>query len=268
MDRIDSTTMKRMVRDLGADLVGIAPAERFEGAPSGHSALDLMPDARSVVVAGIRIPDPIVEWQEYHLLMQEMPEAEMIDFNFEKIYMLMGHYTIDGMLNTLAVRLANRLEIDYGIRTLPTPNAMHTGLGEMKMGAMVGMFSQRHAAVRAGLGEFGFNNLVVTPQFGPRVRWVSVITRADLEPDPLLEEKVCLRGACGGDAGPKCQQRCDHGALKLREDIDLDNIFLMSPVKLIKRFCTMGPGQFGCTFIGSCLRECPIGKKATGGAAG
>ncbi|MCK4274656.1 MAG: hypothetical protein KAW90_07155, partial [Dehalococcoidales bacterium] len=147
----------------------------------------------------------------------------------------------------------------------------HTGLGHPVMAAPLGFFSQRHAAVRAGLGEFGFSGLVITPQYGPRVRYVSIITEAELEPDPLLTEKVCMRGKCGGEAGPKCQQKCANGALKLRPDADLDAIFIDSPVSFERFKCinmSTTEGMFGCTFIGTCLRDCPVGQKVTRRNAG
>ena len=48
-------------------------------------------------------------------------------------------------------------------------------------------FSNRHAAVAAGLGEFGLHALIITPQFGMKQRFCSVITTAPLEPDPMYD---------------------------------------------------------------------------------
>jgi ferredoxin len=225
-----------------------------------------MPQAKSVIVAGVRLPDPVVDYDEYHLKMTEMKPELGIEANMENFYMLMGHYVEDMMLNIIAVKLANYLEINHGLRSLPTPNAQHTGLGHSIMAAPMGFFSQRHAAVRAGLGEFGLSGLVITPQYGPRVRYVSVITEAALEPDPLLTEKVCMRGKCGGEAGPKCQQKCANKAISLRPGRDLDRIAIDVPVSLDRNKCINlagDKGAFGCTLIGACLRECPVGKKVT-----
>ena len=225
MAELTSGVVKELAKDCGADIVGIASVDRFEGAPPGHGPLDLMPESKSVIVAGIRIPDPVVDYERYHLKMEEMAPDFAIEAVAENFYMLMGHYNIDTMLNTMALRLANKLEINWGFRALPTPNTIKTGLGQPVMGARFGFFSQRHAATRAGLGEFGFNNIIVTPGFGPRVRFVSVITEAELEPDPLVAEKICLREQCGGKDGPKCFQRCGAGALQLRDGIDHNAVF-------------------------------------------
>ena len=48
-------------KKVGADLVGVAPVERFEGAPKGHKPEDILPGARSIVAMAKRIPLPIVK---------------------------------------------------------------------------------------------------------------------------------------------------------------------------------------------------------------
>ncbi|MFC1920765.1 hypothetical protein ACFLYQ_03460 [Chloroflexota bacterium] len=267
MAQFTSNEMKSLVKELGADIVGIASVDRFEGAPKGHSPQDLLPGAKSVIVAGIRIPDTVVEYDKYHLMQEEMTQEMAAGAYMEQFYMLMGHYTLDSLLNTMAVKLANRIEIDTGLRALPTPDTVNTGLGQGVKGKLFGFFSLRHAATRAGLGEFGFNGLVQTPQFGPRVRFVSVITELELEADPLITEKICMRGKCGGDAGPKCFQKCAKGALQLREGINHNEIFIDIPSRTRLKDCIeVGPdgAEFACTFLGTCLRECPNGLKVTG----
>ena len=266
MAKITSGVVKDWAKDLGADIAGIAPVDRFNGAPPGHGPLDLLPRAQSVIVAGIRIPDPIVDYDTYHLKMEEMPPDIGIGASIHNLYMLMGHYTIDVMLNSLAVRIANKLEINWGFRSLPTPNTILTGLGRPAPGVKMGFFSQRHAATRAGLGEFGFNNIVLTPEFGPRVRFVSVITEASLEPDPLVTEKICLREKCGGSDGPICFQECTSSAIQLRDGINPDTIFIDTPSRAEGDLCDPHTGDFPvtkCGFNGTCLRVCPIGMKVT-----
>ena len=166
--------------------------------------------------------------------------------------------------------MANYLEINYGLRSLATPNAAHTGLGHSVMAAPLGFFSQRHAAVRAGLGEFGLSGLVINPQYGPRVRYVSIITEAELEPDPLLTEKVCMRGKCsatsGGKNRPACWARYGNNALSIREGTDMGKVFIDIPVALDKVKCAGfkdGKAFFGCTYVGTCMRICPVGMKVT-----
>jgi len=270
MAELTGKFVKDMTRELGADMVGIASIDRFEGAPPGHGPLELLPSAKSVIVAAIRIPDPVVDCEDYGEKMVDIPRDKVGPAIMNDFYMQMGHFAQDLLLNTLAVKLANKLEIGWNLRSLPTPNTFNTGLGRTIMASMIGFFSQRHAATRAGLGEFGFSGLVLTPQFGPRQRFVSVITEAELEADPMLTEKVCMRGVCGGKDGPKCFQKCTNGALQMREGVDLDNVFIDIPTRNELSKC-IGVGEeapgFGCGFVGSCLRICPTGMKVTKNSA-
>ncbi len=258
-------SVKKMLKEWGMTVAGIADPARFEGAPPGHGPYDLMPKVRSVIVAGVRIPDPVVDWDEYHLKMTEMETDFAVRANAENFYMQMGHFVHDMMLNTAAIRLANYLETEHRLRSLPAVNAQHTGLGHPVHGAFFGFFSQRHAAVRAGLGEFGYNGLVINPTYGPRVRYVSILTEAELEPDPLVAEKICLRDTCGGADGPLCHRKCSRGALQFLEGVDHDKVFIDIPVRNERPKCTGATPEdgFGCVFIGTCMRECPVGKQFT-----
>ena len=261
MPKITSGVVKEWAKDMGADIVGIASVERFEGAPPGHGPKDFVPEAKSVIVAGIRIPDPIVDYDRYHLKFEETPQDVATEATVQKLYLLMGHYVIDMMLNSLAVRIANKLEIQGGYKSMPTPDTSSTGLGRRVEGLHIHFFSQRHAATRAGLGEFGFSNIVLTPEFGPRVRFVSIITEAELEPDPLITEKICLRERCGGRGGPICLQRCTAGAIQLRDGLDHDAIFIDTPSKTERPLCIQDMGDITihqCVFMGTCMRGCPI----------
>ncbi|HNS22820.1 MAG TPA: hypothetical protein PKH24_20140 [Sedimentisphaerales bacterium] len=53
---IEETT-KGLARGLGADLCGIAPVERFDGAPAGFRPQDVFPQAKSAVVVAKRVPE-------------------------------------------------------------------------------------------------------------------------------------------------------------------------------------------------------------------
>ena len=59
----------------------------------------------------------------------------------------------------------------------------------------IAFFSHRHAAYCAGLGNFGLNNMLLTPQYGPRVRFASILTDCRTPRGPVLEEPLCIQ--CG-----------------------------------------------------------------------
>ena len=53
---VSSTEVKAVVKEAGADLVGIASVDRFAGAPPMRRPTDLLPGTRSVIVAAVRYP--------------------------------------------------------------------------------------------------------------------------------------------------------------------------------------------------------------------
>jgi epoxyqueuosine reductase QueG len=128
-----------------------------------------------------------------------------------------------------------------------------------------GPFSHRHAATRAGLGEFGFNNIVLTTEFGPRQRFNSIITDAELVPDPLVTEPICLRDKC-----ELCLKACIMQCITMRDDPDVvdyrsvreddhSRIFIDTPAKTDPTLCRRRRvGKPHSPIRGDCVRVCPI----------
>ena len=71
---------------------------------------------------------------------------------------------------------------------------------------MRGEVCWRRAAVRAGLGSYGENGLLVTPQFGSAIRLSGVVTSAELDPDSPQEHDTC-------DHCMRCVEACPVHAL-------------------------------------------------------
>jgi ferredoxin len=115
--------------------------------------------------------------------------------------------------------------------------------------------------VRAGLGEFGLNNVVVTARYGPRIRWNSVITTAPLTPSPLLAAKTCDGLAC-----LECVRQCPGGALSTLPEAEEHHLWLNPPARTAWDTCRSTRQTTDC--MGRCLRVCPTGRSATCGAAG
>jgi len=57
----------------------------------------------------------------------------------------------------------------------------------------VGDVSLRHAAIAAGLGNFGRHNLVIHPTIGSRVVFTAVIINLDLLSDPPVSKRRLYR---------------------------------------------------------------------------
>lgn len=183
--------IRQFARDYGADLIGIAPATRLDAAlKPGNRAIDLFPETASVVVLGLHIPDASIE----------VMQREISNYS----YNIFGYSYLNQELHCLAYRAARRLE-DSGYLALPVPARGEHYWDKRKHH---GPISFRHAAVAAGLGTFGMQGLVLTPEFGPRQRFIAVLTDAELAPDQVLTQDLDACKQCLA-----CVKNCPVGAI-------------------------------------------------------
>lgn len=174
--------VKTLAINMGIDLVGVAPVDRFKNAPEESKPQYFMRDARCVVVLATRILEGICD---VHGSYED--EGKTIG-----PYSWFGYPVLNWFNSWTAIQIGKLLE-DKGYKALPFPPA-----GFSYRNPQQGPdFSHRHAAVAAGLGEFGLNRLFLTPQFGAHQRVLSIITNAPLDPDPMYDgPKLCARESC------------------------------------------------------------------------
>lgn len=206
------------IETLCADLVGVAPIERFKGAPEENQPTFYMPDAKSVIVLASRILPMLSEVAGHYTEPGKTLEP----------YMWFGYPMLNWNLSWMAIRVAKFLDL-RGYQSLPFPPTTHVGWRSKELFAD---FSHRHAAVAAGLGEFGLNRLLLTPEFGPRQRLLSMITQAPLVPDPLYTgPKLCRPDVCG----QPCLKLCPSGALARTQSCEIGNrVFKYSRLHIVK----------------------------------
>jgi hypothetical protein len=73
-------TLKRRVKEeakrLGARLVGVGSIDRWMNAPTGHSPLNFLPIAKSVVAFALPIFKPMTQWREFMVGSEMFSEDE------------------------------------------------------------------------------------------------------------------------------------------------------------------------------------------------
>jgi epoxyqueuosine reductase QueG len=89
--------------------------------------------------------------------------------------------------------------------------------------------------------------MLLTPRFGPRVRFTSVLTTAPLPPDPVLAKELCTRCM-------RCARSCPARAIEEGE----------YPAQLtLKDRCTEHNIGLASRYIspcGICIKVCPVGE--------
>ncbi|MFO7936182.1 MAG: hypothetical protein R6V06_01075 [Kiritimatiellia bacterium] len=205
--------LKAHAKRLGADLVGISPMSRFEGAPKQMDARYIFPGAKSMIVLGFRIPRGSLRGIEEGTLFSNYPS--------------MGYAALNQVYGPMVLWKLTRLLEDEGHETIPMLNAN----GGEAINPVTGKFRKgwsrpaedgkpypdvlvhfRLAAYMAGLGEIGWSKVFLTPEFGPRQRFAIMLTDADLEPDPVYEGRIC-------DRCMLCVKNCYGRALSATESV-------------------------------------------------
>lgn len=174
------TEVKAIARESGAALVGIASRERLTGAPPSVDPSYVLPATRSVITVAIPLDRKLIR----DFLSKKDWLAHGADR--KRIYQTLYNIT-DGLADFLRGKGFEARGIDANNTYRPEPG----GTDAINRVKMVPDFSHRYAAVAAGLGDLGWSGNLVTPRFGAAVYLTSVLTSAELEPDPLLEANPC-----------------------------------------------------------------------------
>lgn len=193
MAKLSIKTVPDIKKQRDIDLFGVARIDESAPAEVRKSAEALLPGSRSVVVIGKEIYGEIVS------LLKPSKEVGEADPGA----LLNPHYAyLNGRITKTVYDVAEQLRRE-GYRTMPLPPADCP----TDQRTLIAIFPFKHAAVAAGLGTIGRNGLLITKDFGPRVRLACLLTDAPLESTPLPEKNFC--NDCHA-----CIRACPAGALQ------------------------------------------------------
>ena len=231
--------VRKKCQEMGIPLVGFAPVERWENPPEElpHHFEEwippefwpqsIYPEAKTVIVIGLPVQLPILETAPsifYHEL----------------------YHTINQLLDEEAYLLSNYLT-SQGHPSIYLPRDGYGDI-EVLLKKPLAFFSHKHAAYLAGLGSIGWNNVLLTPEYGPRVRFTSIFTTASLDGDPIIGYDLCTRCLL-------CARTCPVHALATRKDEHF-------PPPMEKINCANRSRKLRKKYqspCGICIKVCPVG---------
>ncbi len=271
-----STDFKTAIRDYarqqGADLVGFVSTAHLNAVtPTDHTPANLWPAARTAISIGKRL----------------LMGAVAVGTGDSVQNARWAAWRANEFLNRRAMEVAYFIE-EHGARALPLSNGTMIDPAWRNMG-IFGELSHRHVAAEAGLGTIGVPTFIVTPRFGPRVYFNTILTDAELEPDPKLDFDPCgtdcdeCISACPSHAiqrGRKTIKKTlcipnamPHGVATLRQYVE--SVFDAADAESrrariedfdfarIHRALVQGVGTIAGCF--HCLAACPVGRKEGSG---
>nr|WP_319374572.1 4Fe-4S binding protein [uncultured Methanobacterium sp.] len=241
-----STVLEKELRDkcheLGISMGGFAPVERWKNPPEElpqHFSNEIprefwpqsiYPEARTVVVIGLPVQLPIVE-------------------TAPSIYYHELYETVNILLDEKAYEISNFLTL----KGYPSIFIPRDGYGDIEVlqEKPLAFFSHKHAAFLAGLGSFGLNNVLLTPEYGPRVRFTSIFTTLKLEGSKIYGDDLCTRCL-------SCAQNCPVNAIKSEQETGNDFPPLINKMKCATRSRKLRKEyRSPC---GICIKVCPVGE--------
>ena len=229
--------LKSCALSRGADYFGIAdlaPAHAFILAQGGEQ-IARYPRAVSV---GIALLDPLVDL---------LPDRE--DFAAAMLYRHNSYDVVNLTLDQIALAAANTLQrAGSGHFPCRPQNGPATKRSQ-------GQFPINWPRISPALAGSAKVSLLVTPDHGPRVRWVTVLTDAPLEPTGSPMEQRC--GKC-----TQCTDVCPEKAITgraFREDEPREARFDAAACDRYFRGLEKARGIGVC---GMCLYICPYGRKS------
>ena len=231
---ITSDDIKRYATAKGADLVGIASVDRFADYPAGRRPQDLIPDAKSVIVVGVRV---LADTVRPNLLLSAL-----------------HHITLNLYHNQIAYDVGRLLD-DHDYKAVVVPHRignldpdLRKSPDYMNIYPKLFCISTRHAAVEAGIGIFGKSRLLITQRFGPRQRLAAIVTDVELTPDEKItpdESRRLCPPSCTA-----CIDACPGGAIS-RDGLEWEKC---------NEVIRPHNGQYGYSACSECMVSCPIGK--------
>lgn len=226
--------VKKKAESLSFDLFGVADPlySELQRAPDGHKPQDYLPSVKSVIVMGVRVINSIL---------QTTPSG---------IYS--KHYdTLNELLGSGAYNLVRWLE-DEGYRSMTFPETdSYAILWEQYNAGYEGFvpcFNHMAVAVAAGLGKLGTCGVVLTPEYGARQRWISVVTEAPLSFSREMKEEICLEKQ-SHDSCHKCIDACPIQAISLDCGTDVRRCWI--------HWTSLRDKGLAC---GVCIKVCPVGR--------
>lgn len=167
---MDKEEIKCRALKEGADLVGICRAEDLASLLPRQNPKALMSNCQSIIVYALKhLEGPFSS----PVMRPSLVDTMNIYRELGRIGYQLGRFIEKGGFQAIWIHPAYPVEMSQDTRGLK------------------GDISLRHAAVAAGMGVIGKNNLLLTPAYGPRVRLAAVMTNAELEVDSRDQGTYC-----------------------------------------------------------------------------
>ena len=199
--------LKKVALSNHVDLIGVADPKVFDDMSIEDKPMDVLGDAKAVVVYGIKYRDTCC-WLEESWVSQMEELLARVEKNLETFLNEKG-YKAHSFLTE-----GNPRHHHEQIKVMFLSTKLSSGASTFQSREKLSKVQIRRrrlysklqdAAISAGLGCYGKNGVIITPEYGPYVYPAIIITNAPLKPDKPYDKNLCAN--CN-----LCVESCPTGA--------------------------------------------------------
>ncbi len=223
--------LKTLLDGISVDKLGIVDLDEHRNTSVYKTAVELLPEAKSVIVLGNELFAEVVKYLTSGRKTGELALRDLFNRNSN---------VVNGHLDWEAYKLVKELH-KLGYRGIP----LTAGDAPFDTRFIEGMLSYKESAVIAGMGVIGWNTMLLTPEYGARVRLTCVVTDT-----PLGNSVSPVDYYPCPDCKGACIKVCPVQALKQPGEGEARNIDRF-------RCNTYLTSSGGCA---ECLRVCPADR--------
>jgi epoxyqueuosine reductase len=210
------------------DMIGIVSMQNLNGSKLEKDALELLPEVRSLIVFAAEVYPEFLRHSRPEKVTGAASLSDLLSRHFDYL---------NSRLTKAAYDVA-KVSRRNGLKALPLPAAT------VDARFLDSSLSFKHLAQAAGIGQIGKSSLLLTGNYGPRLRLSACLTEAALEPTQPLKTNIACEDC------DVCIKGCPAKAL--------GNPQASEPYAINKFACSAyRNASGGCS---ECMRLCPAGR--------
>ncbi|MBN2238469.1 MAG: epoxyqueuosine reductase [Dehalococcoidales bacterium] len=223
--------VQSLLSGISVDKLGLVKLDEHADTRVAKTARDLLPNARSVIVLAMELFPEVVKYLTSGRQVGELVLRDLFNRNAD---------IVNGHLDWESYKLVKDLH-KLGYQGIP----LTAGDAPFDSRFLAGMLNYKEAAVLAGMGKIGWHSMLLTPEYGVRVRLSCVVTDAPFE-GTASQDDYYPCSQCGG----ACVKICPVRAIRPPEENEVCHI----DKYLCNNYLT---STGGCS---ECLRVCPADR--------
>ena len=209
---LTSEYIKKIAKEYGASMCGIGGLDLFEGEDLSRDPKMILPKAKCIIGFAFAVPKGLYQAMEnkaqyytYATLGKSCIDLELGEVFLLKMGRIIENEGYDACLQRTVTHLKAKGDKTTNPEVVDTYELQFaTPVAEGKPAPEV-LIDYNKAAMACGLGKAGLSGKILSPKYGPYVRYCFIITDAPLETDKPLLDDICdkcgaCKAACVGNA--------------------------------------------------------------------